>query len=344
MRNILDQIKGWHKDGQSAALASVIRTWGSSPRQAGSGMAVCSDGRIAGSVSGGCVEGAVIQAAQRVIKTRQPERLYFGVADDAAWEVGLACGGEIEVFVRPVGIGEMENWEKGFNLNIPFCAVLNITEESDQAGKELIYIEEKWLTGREELLLPWLENEPDVREILLSGKTAIITDPDHNTDELFVNVVLPPLHLIAVGGGHMTIPLVEQAETLGFEITVIDPRRIFGSNERFPRVSLLQEWPSSAFPKIEITPSSAVVMLTHDPKIDDPALIAALKSPSFYIGALGSKKTHEKRLERLRLEGVEEEYLEKIHAPIGLDLGGKTPPEIALSILAEIIQVWNNSR
>ncbi len=152
-----------------------------------------------------------------------------------------------------------------------------------------------------------------------------------------------PLDLILVGGVHLTQPLVRIAEIMGFNITVIDPRKLFSTRERFPGVKLIPEWPSTAFKQIQLSPSSAVVMLTHDPKIDDPAILIALESEAFYVGALGSKNTHQKRMERLREAGAAEANLVRIHAPVGLDLGGRSPQEIALSIVAQIVEVWNKS-
>jgi xanthine dehydrogenase accessory factor len=160
--------------------------------------------------------------------------------------------------------------------------------------------------------------------------------------EVFLQVVEPPRTLILVGGVHIAIPLVSLADTLGFEVIVIDPRRLFGTSDRFPAVKqLLQEWPGPAFDQLTITETTAIVMLTHDPKIDDPALTIALDSPAFYLGALGSRKTHQKRLARLSEQGIDPQVLDRIHAPVGLNLGGSTPEEIALAVLAEIVQVWN---
>jgi xanthine dehydrogenase accessory factor len=174
--------------------------------------------------------------------------------------------------------------------------------------------------------------------------SSIIKYADWDTNqELFFQVVKPKPTLILVGGVHIAIPLSKLANTLGFEVIVIDPRKLFSTQERFPEVkSLFPEWPDTAFNKIEIDKSTAVVMLTHDPKIDDPALKIALESSAFYVGALGSKKTHQKRIERLEGAGIDREKLDRIHAPVGLDLGGRSPEEIALSIISQVVKVWNS--
>ena len=343
MREIIDQLTEWLNNGHSIALASVIKTWGSSPRPMGAVMAVSQDGQIAGSVSGGCVEAAVIQAALEVIETNIPARLQFGVADDDAWEVGLACGGEIEIFIRPFFSRDLENWDKAFESKTPFCSVMVIETDGNDIGQEYFLLQDGTFFNADRKF----EHEDNLKDlagkILSAGKSATKILPQNEQIEFFVTVLNPPLELILVGGVHLALPLVRFAEIMGFNITVIDPRGLFSTRERFPGVKLIPEWPSTAFKKIQLSPSSAIVMLTHDPKIDDPAILTALESEAFYIGALGSKNTHQKRLERLRKVGATEENLSRIHAPVGLDLGGRSPQEIALSVIAQIIEVWNKS-
>jgi len=341
MRDLLDQISEWLENGHSIALASVINTWGSSPRPVGAGMAVTQDGQIAGSVSGGCVEGAVIQAALEVIELKSPVRLHFGVSDTDAWEVGLACGGEIEIFVRPFSSLDLKNWRVALEAKRSFCSVMLIESDDNNVGQEFFLFEDM-LDPVPDLNSDLRENlATSAKEILLTGKSATRILSHNNQVEIFINLLTPPLELILIGGVHIAIPLVSFAELMGFNVTVIDPRGLFSTEERFPDVNLLTEWPSAAFKKIQLSSSTAVVMLTHDPKIDDPAIITSLDSPAFYIGALGSKKTHQKRLIRLLEEGVPEEKLNKIHAPIGLDLGGRSPEEIALAIISQIVMEWN---
>jgi len=337
MRDLLDQIGIWLKKGQSVALATVIKTWGSSPRPAGAGMAITDAGEIAGSVSGGCVESAVIETAMLVLKTGQPERLHFGVGDDQAWDVGLSGGGEIDVFIRPIDQQTLENWKTALSKTNSVCVALVLAGSETYLGAELII-------EKSELLFIELSKETTSKIIEISGKERpggihLIESPEIR--EVFIHKIQPDPELILVGGVHIAIPLASLGKTVGFDVTVIDPRKLFSTADRFPDIKLLMtEWPERAFQKINITESSAIVMLTHDPKIDDPALKIALNSPAFYIGALGSRKTHQKRVERLQNDGISQSMLNKVHAPVGLDLGGKTPPEIALGIMAEILQIW----
>ena len=343
MRDLLDQIEIWINSGQSVALATVIKTWGSSPRPVGAGMAVTADGGMVGSVSGGCVEGAVIDASLEVLKSGEPTRLHFGVADSEAWEVGLACGGEIEVFVRVFSRLQLETWKRALQTEQTFYSALLVSGPEKLLGKELILLEDGNTLGGD---FPISQQQSIVKaaeEVTSGGKSSSQTIETDKLGELFLYRVQMKPTLIIVGGVHIAVPLVNLAEIVGFEVIVIDPRRLFGTEERFPAVKqILSEWPEKAFNKVRINQSTAIVMLTHDPKIDDPALKIALNSRAFYIGALGSKKTHKKRVDRITANGVESEKLNLIHAPIGLDLGGGSPEEIALAIIAEVIKVWNS--
>ncbi len=344
MRELLDQIEIWSNDGQSVALATVIKTWGSSPRPVGAGMAVTADGGMTGSVSGGCVEGAVIDASLEVLKSGDPTRLHFGVADSEAWEVGLACGGEIEVFVRVFSKSQLEIWKRALQTDQAFCSALLVSGPEKLLGKELILLEDGNTLGGDFPIKLQQSIVNAAREVITGGKSSCQTIEADKLGELFLHRVQIKPTLIIVGGVHIAVPLVNLAEIIGFEVIVIDPRRLFGTEERFPGIKqILSEWPEKAFKKIQINQSTAIVMLTHDPKIDDPALKIALSSRAFYIGALGSKKTHQKRVDRLTADGVESEKLNLIHAPIGLDLGGRSPEEIALAVIAEIVKIWNSA-
>jgi xanthine dehydrogenase accessory factor len=342
MKGLLEQINTWFEQGRAVALATVIKTWGSSPRPAGAMMAISDQGEIYGSVSGGCVESAVIDGALQVIKDGISQRLRFGVADEEAWEVGLSCGGEIEVFVREFTPSPLQYWQEAADQDQRFCIALVIESGKNNSGLDWIVFE-----NGEVVQIPSSPTIPDeVKELAVAasiqGKNSLLTLESAKTEEVFLQIVDPPKQLILVGGVHIAIPLTSLANTLGFDVTVIDPRRLFGSSDRFPAVKeLLQEWPQEAFKKLKITPSTAIVMLTHDPKIDDPALQIALESTAFYIGALGSKKTHQKRIDRLTEQGVASESLNRIFAPVGLDLGASSPEEIALAVMAEIVQVWH---
>ena len=334
MKDVMDEINRWQAEKQPVALATVVQTWGSAPRKVGAKMALTPDGRIAGSVSGGCVEGAVFEEGTAALQANQPKLLHFGVADETAWDVGLACGGTIEVFVEPLDTAVTQ-----FIHNL----ILN-----DEAGAAITIIRgPEELVGRKLAVSRAGEQVGTLGEAALDSQAiaaeAKAVHPQRvqlsDEVEVFIDTVRPAPTLIMVGGVHIAIALTSYAKTLGYRTLVIDPRRAFGSDERFPHVDqLIQAWPDKAFAEVKITPETAVALLTHDPKIDDSALKIILQERPFYIGALGSKKTHAKRVERLRGYGFSAEQIGRIHGPIGLDIGAQTPEEIALSVMAEIVQ------
>jgi xanthine dehydrogenase accessory factor len=335
----LSDLDRWRGDQKSIALATVIQTWGSSPRRAGAKMALTPDGKITGSVSGGCVEGAVYEAGVDVLKSNRPQLLHFGVADETAWEVGLACGGSIDIFVKPLDT-EFFNALRSVLVEEQSAVVITVLRGSDEIlGREILIKEDGNVLGS-------LSAELDKQAIALAKETLAHGEARRvmlkEDVEVFMEVILPPPTLIAVGGVHITIALMALAKTLGYRTVVVDPRSAFGNQERFPNVDrLIQLWPDEAFQQIPLTRSTAVAMLTHDPKLDDPALKIALPSPAFYVGALGSKNTQAKRRQRLLDDGLTEEQLNRLHGPIGLKIGAGTPEEIAMSIMAEIVAARN---
>jgi xanthine dehydrogenase accessory factor len=339
MRDILSDLDRWREDQKSIALATVIQTWGSSPRRAGAKMALTPDGNITGSVSGGCVEGAVYEAGIDVLKSNRPQLLHFGVADETAWEVGLACGGSIDIFVKPLDI-EIFNALRSILMEEQSAVVVTVVRGPEEIlGREILVKEDGSVIGT-------LNEKWDKRVLDLARETLEESESRRvmlNEDmEVFIEVILPPPTLIAVGGVHITIALMALAKTLGYRTVVVDPRSAFGNQERFPNVDrLIQRWPEEAFQEIPLTRSTAVAMLTHDPKLDDPALRIALPSQAFYVGALGSKTTQAKRRQRLLDDGLTEEQLNRLHGPIGLEIGAETPEEIAISIMAEVVAARN---
>src|SRR6266498_3951070 len=342
MRDILSDLDNWSaSDNQSIALATVIQTWGSSPRRAGAKMAITPDGKITGSVSGGCVEGAVFEEGVEVLKSDRPKLLHFGVADETAWDVGLACGGSIDVFVQPLDLTFFQSLRSVFMEEQAAVTVTLIQGPNELLGRELLMHQNGDTIGniREDLdpIALHIANET-----LATGESRRVK---LNEDvEVFAEVILPPPTVIAVGGVHITIALMALAKTLGYRTVVIDPRSAFGNETRFPNVDqLIQKWPQEAFQQIPITRSTAIAMLTHDPKLDDPALKIALPSQAFYVGALGSKTTQAKRRRRLLDEGLSEAQLNRLHGPIGLQIGAGTPEEIAMSIMAEIVAARNSA-
>jgi xanthine dehydrogenase accessory factor len=302
MREVLAELNEWTKSGEDIALATVVETWGSSPRPLGSKMVVTRSGKMAGSVSNGCIEGAVFEEAQKVLKSREPKIAAFGVADDVAFEVGLACGGHIEVFIEPLGavhtqlMGMLES-------NAPATLHTNL------------------VTGESELV----EGAPPGVELA------------RRDGDWFTEPFRRPAHLIIIGAIHIAIPLHRLAKLMGYRVTVVDARAKFATRERFPDADeLIVAWPDEAMAGLSIDHSSYVVILTHDPKFDLPALRAVLTKDAGYIGAIGSRKTNQNRFDALRAEGFTEAQLSRVHGPIGLDLGGRGAEETALGILAEI--------
>ena len=310
----------WHRAGSGAALATVVETWGSAPRRAGSQLAISGTGEMQGSVSGGCVEGAVVGEAMDALATGKPRVLTYGVADEEAFAVGLACGGTIRVMVEPVGEGGLPP------------DLLGDLVAARAEGRAVALVTDFGTWARR---LTDGSNDPLGEAIA----TRLRTDRSGTEGERFVAVHNPPLRLVIVGAVHIAQPLVGMARACGYAPVLIDPRGAFGSRERFPGETILDDWPDAAMTALAPDARTCVVTLTHDPKLDDPALIAALAGPAFYIGCLGSTRTHAKRLERLRTAGVSEAGLARLRAPVGLAIGATTPAEIAVSIMAEITQV-----
>lgn len=310
----------WHRDGRGAALATVVETWGSAPRQAGSQLAISCNAEIMGSVSGGCVEGAVVTEALDAIQDGLPRLLTFGVSDETAFSVGLACGGTIRVLVEPIGQGDHRLDEE----------TLAAIVDARQWRKPLVYSVQMDSWARH-LFEPGQDGAADQR--LRSDRSGM------EEDGRFMAVYNPPLRLIIVGAVHIAQPLVTIARSLGYDPVIIDPRGAFGSAERFPGEVILEDWPDEAVLGQRPDARTAVVTLTHDSKLDDPAIKSALESNCFYLGCLGSTRTHAKRIERLQAAGYAEHALARIHAPVGLDIGAKTPAEIAVSVMAQITQV-----
>lgn len=306
----------WHRTGRKAALATVIETWGSAPRQPGSQLAISGEGQIMGSVSGGCVEGAVVTEALEAMEDGQSRLLTYGVSDETAFAVGLACGGTIRVLLEPVGKA------------LPEGMLADLV--AARAAKHPVAYAVDLDSWSRALLRPGQDGSADLR--LRSDKAGV------EEDGRFIAPHNPPLRLIVVGAVHIAQPLVAMARACGYAPTLIDPRDTFGAAERFPGETVLDDWPDEALASLAPDARTAIVTLTHDPKLDDPAIRLAIRSAAFYLGCLGSKKTHAKRVERLQAEGFSEAEIARIHAPVGLDIGAKTPAEIALSVLAQITQ------
>ncbi len=317
--NIPETALDWHRAGRGAVLATVIETWGSAPRQAGSQVVIAGDGTFMGSVSGGCVEGAVITEAAEALADGASRVLTFGVSDNQAFAVGLACGGTIRVLVEPVGRALPEQMLEALvaarALRRPAAYLVN----PDTWQRRLFAGPQDPLAGA-------------VETRMRADKSGM------QEDGWFIAVHNPPLRMIVVGAVHIAQSLLPMARACGYDPILIDPRGAFGAEARFPGETISDEWPDAAMAALTPDARTAVVTLTHDPKLDDPALLAALASPAFYIGCLGSTRTHAKRLDRLRGAGVSEAQIARLYAPVGLDIGAKSPGEIAVSIMAQITQ------
>lgn len=315
MKDIQQTLVKWKETDHRAALVTVIKTWGSSPRQAGAHMVVNETGEFDGSVSGGCIESAVIQEALDVIKTKKSTRLKFGVSDETAWNVGLACGGEIEIFISPI------RWSA-------ITPILDMVERREPCWYQIS-----------------LDEKGEI--VLISGEMSHEKFPylDSNTfPEKLILYSPSDSEIIIVGGVNISQYLIDFSRLLGYKNLIIDPRKAFANQQRFPKADkILNLWPDEGFSQINVSRNTAIVILTHDDKIDIPAIKLALDSPAFYIGALGSKKTQVRRNEALLEMGATIEDLKRIHGPIGIDIGARNPLEIALSIIAEITFIANKT-
>ena len=388
MREVASDVRRWFDEGRAVALAQVTKTWGSSPRVPGSVMAVADDGRLAGSVSGGCIEGAVAQVAMECAGSRLSSLEKFHASTRRAQEVGLSCGGNIEVFVGDLPRALFAVEEALIRADAAYARVTAVEavfpgdrvddpSQDDAAVREggmdalgamAIVADEEALAAAVASLAPAVAAEVAVArrdgaavaavgeaDCLFAVAEAVAARPasedaghviEGGIDWFFARV-RPAPQLVCIGGVHIAMRLAEIAHVMGFRTVVVDPRRVFATGERFPGVDeLVHAWPQEAFAEggpVRLTANTAVCALTHDPKIDVPALQAALASPAFYIGSLGRSTTQLSRYRQLAGEGCPDEQIARIYGPIGLDLRGREPAEIALSIMAEICAVRHGS-
>jgi len=299
---ILARAKAWR--GAPMALATVIETWRSAPCPVGTHMLVCADGQFVGSVSGGCVEGDVLRLAADMIAQNSFAIRRYGVADGSAWEVGLPCGGDIVVLVQNVGPDYFPE------------RLFGEIASASAAGQSLL-----------------------IGTNTATGASDIVAEP---SDGMFINRYLPPRRLIIVGAVEIAAALADIAQSLGVDVAIVDPRAAFLTKERFPGLKLDDRWPDEAIAALQPDARTAIVTLSHDPKIDDPALVAALASPAAYVAALGSKASHAKRLERLKAAGVPVDQLVRIEGPAGVAINAISAPEIALSIASGMVRAFND--
>jgi xanthine dehydrogenase accessory factor len=344
MRDVIDDVARLFDGGRPFGLATVVRTWLSAPRQPGAAMAVADDGEAVGSVSGGCVEGAVYELAQEVMASGRPVLQRYGVTDDDAFAVGLTCGGIIDIFVEPVS---SQSWPEladvvGSVRRLEPVAVATVVDGPGQLGaKRTVWPDRAAGT----LGSPRLDHavEDDVRGMLEAGRTGFLhygADGERRGDELavFVQSFAPPPRMLVFGAIDFAAAVARIGRFMGYHVTVCDARPVFATTKRFPEADeVVVEWPHRYLSTTEVDARTVICVLTHDPKFDVPLLEVALRTPAAYVGAMGSRRTHEDRLARLREAGLSHSELARLSSPIGLDIGARTPEETAVSIAAEIV-------
>jgi xanthine dehydrogenase accessory factor len=351
MRDILQDVLLWYRQGTRFAVATVVRTWSSSPRPIGVSMAAAETGEVVGSVSGGCVEGAVYEVAQRVLESGRSEMVSYGVSDSDAFQVGLTCGGTIELFVQPLDAACFEHMPvlaDAVQTRQPIAVATVVAGTADLGARLLITADLTYGSlggGRLDQAVT-----DDARGMLGLGKTGLLqlgSNGERRAQDLsvFVQSYAPPPRMIVFGAIDFAAATARIGKFLGYHVTVCDARPVFATTKRFPDVDeVVVQWPHKYLERVEVDERTVLCVLTHDPKFDVPLLRLALRTKAGYIGAMGSRHTHQDRLQRLREVGMSEQELSKMSSPIGLDLGARTPEETAVSIAAEIIaRMWGGT-
>ena len=321
MRDVLPALERWAGEGLRIVTATVVATEGSAPREPGAVLAVSELGEVAGSVTGGCVEPAVYEEALAVLRDGRPRLCVYGIADEEAFGVGLSCGGTVRIFVERFDAPLLEPLRAAIDQELPVAVVSTVTEDG---------------SGRPPRLVALHDAQPEIAEALARGESRLV---EAGGDLLFVSSFAPRARMYVFGAVDHAGAVATIGRFLGYRVTVCDARARFATNERFPDVDeLVVAWPDEFLRGAPVDRRTAIIVLTHDPKFDVSLLVAALQTDAGYIGAMGSLRTTEERAERLRSEGVDEQQLRRIHAPIGLRIGGRSPQEVAVSVAAELIQ------
>jgi xanthine dehydrogenase accessory factor len=351
MREALDALAAWGREGRGAAVATVVRTWSSAPRQPGAAMAVSDAGEAVGSVSGGCVEGAVYELCERVIADGMPVLQRYGVSDDDAFAVGLTCGGTLELFVERVDADhfpQLDEVAAAVRDGVPVALATVVAGREELGARLVIGLDQASGTLGSQRLDDAVTD--DVRGLLQQGRSGILhigADGQRRADELmiFVESFAPPPRMYVFGATDFAAAVVQIGKYLGYHVTVCDARAVFATARRFPEADeVVVDWPHRWLRNAPVDPRTVVCVLTHDPKFDVPLLEVALATDAGYIGVMGSRRTHDDRAARLRDIGITTEQLARLHSPIGLDLGARTPQETAVSIAAEIVALrWGGT-
>jgi xanthine dehydrogenase accessory factor len=367
VRDILDPISKWWDAGETFGLATVVRTFHSAPREPGAAMAVAADGEVVGSVSGGCVEGAVYELAGEVRASGRPALQTYGISDDDAFAVGLTCGGIIDIFVEPASqesFPELGEVAAAVRADQPVAVATVIAGPGKVGARRVIWAAADAPAeqagpapddGRSSGTLGSGDRldhavDDDARGMLAQGLTGVRRygpDGERRRDELsvFVQSFAPPPRMLVFGAIDFAAAVARAGKFLGYRVTVCDARPIFATRARFPDADeVVTDWPHRYLAGQSVDPRTVICVLTHDPKFDVPLLEVALRTPAAYIGAMGSRRTHDDRLARLREAGLTDDELARLRSPIGLDLGARTPEETAVAIAAELIQLrWGGT-
>jgi xanthine dehydrogenase accessory factor len=351
MLDVLEDIARFHATGEKFGLATVVRTFKSAPRPVGAAMAVSAEGEVVGSVSGGCVEGAVYELAEQVIETGVPTLQRYGITDDDAFAVALTCGGIIDIFVEPVSATtwpDLPHVAESIRNREP-VAVATVIAGPGKLGAKLSIWPDRRAGSLGTAHLDHAVGE-DALGMLDAGRTGFLhygADGERRGEDLavFVQSFAPPPRLLVFGAIDFAGAVARVGRFLGYHVVVCDARAVFATTKRFPDADeVIVDWPHRYLSRTEVDARTMICVLTHDPKFDVPLLEVALRTPAAYIGAMGSRKTHDERLARLREAGLTDEELSRLASPIGLDLGARTPEETAISIAAEILQNrWGGS-
>ena len=340
MKDILPDLDLWRSQGEEIALATLVQVRRSAPRPPGARLCVTRSGRMSGSVSGGCVEADVFERATQVLESRNPEVVNYGIADEMGFEVGLSCGGSIDVFIEPfVQDDEWDALRRAVEGQEEVVHAIGLAPASLRGRKLTSVIDRPAIGSIDPSLDEDITDEGD--RLLRTGGTKVVTLPWQGEQaQVYIEAIRPSPSLFIVGATHVAISLCRLATEVGFKVIVIDARSALATTERFAEAEqLIHAWPEEALEQARLDRYSSLVVLTHDPKFDVPTLANALRSEAPYIGAQGSRVTHERRKQDLKQQGFSDADLARIRAPIGLDIGSRTPAELAVAILAEVLAV-----